>query len=77
VRPLDVDGCSDSVACARKGEEERVALSIDLDAVRRAECAPDDAPMLDDQIGVALGEPPEQMGRLFDVREGERDGPAG
>ena len=77
MRPLDVDGCSDRVAGARKGEEERVALPIDLDAVRRAECSPDDAPMLDDQIGVAIAEPPEQMGRLLDVREGERDGPAG
>jgi hypothetical protein len=77
VRPLDVDGCSDRVAGARKGEEERVPLPVDLDTVRRDECAPDDAPMLDEQIGVALAEPPEQVGRLFDVREGERDGPAG
>ena len=32
VRALRLDGCGDRVAGAREGEEERVALRVDLDA---------------------------------------------
>ena len=57
VRTLRLDGRGRGVAGTREGEEERVALHVDLDTAVRAERLAHDAPVLGDQLRVALSEP--------------------
>ena len=77
VRPLDLDRSEDGVARAREREEERVTLSVDLDAALGAEATADDGAMPFEHVRVPLAEPPQQVRGRLDVREGERDRAAG
>src|SRR5262249_34575506 len=72
VRALDPYGRADRVARPREREEERVALAVDLDAVRRAERGTDDPPMLAEDVAVPLSEPAHQRRGGLDVGERER-----
>ncbi len=62
----------------RKGDEERVALGIDLDAVVSGEGGAERAPVLRERVGVR-GRPErvQEPRRALDVREQERHRPAG
>jgi hypothetical protein len=75
MRALYLDGGTCSVLRPSEHEEERVSLGVHLDAVARGEDPPDDAPMAGEDVGVALAEPLEQLGRALDVGEDEGDGP--
>ena len=77
VRALRLDRCRDRVAGARKGEEERVALGVDLDPAERREVLAHQPAVLVEQLAVAVAELLQQQRRALDVAEDERDGPAG
>ena len=49
-RRLRGHGCADSVFCASKGDKERVALGVDLDAPVRGERLAEDALMVGNSI---------------------------
>jgi hypothetical protein len=72
-RPLGVGGGLSGGACAREDVEERVALGVDLFAPVARERLAQDAPMLGEDLAVAIAELLEQLGRAFDVREQEGD----
>ena len=58
-----------------EGDEERVALCVDLDATVADERVAKHATVLGQHLGVALGsELVQQLGRALDVGEEERDG---
>jgi hypothetical protein len=64
--------------CGREGDEERVALRVDLDSAVRPERLADDASVLGKRLGVAFrAQLVEQLGRPFHVREEERDSARG
>ena len=67
---------ADSVFPAREGDEERVALRVDLVAPVSRRGLADDALVLGKHFRVVRADLPEQLGRPFDVREQERDRPA-
>jgi hypothetical protein len=73
VGTLRVDRRGRGVARAREREEEGVALRVDLDSLARPERLADDAPVLGDQVRVAVAEPFQEPGRALDVAEHERD----
>jgi hypothetical protein len=77
VGTLHLDRRADSVASAGEGEEERVALPVDLDSACRAEGSADDVPVLREHLPVPVAEPADEVGRRLDVREREGDGAAG
>ena len=58
-----------------EGNEERVALSVDLDTVMAGERLPQHDSMLGQRIGVRGAELMEKPRRTLDVGEQERDGP--
>ena len=59
----------------REGDEESIALRVDLDAAVPLESLAQDAPVLSKFIGVALcPELGQQSGRTLDVREEKGDG---
>jgi hypothetical protein len=60
--------------CAGKGDEERVALGVDLLSPGLVHCPPEDVPVLGQGVRVALAEHLEQARRALDVREEEGDG---
>ena len=74
---LSLDRGADGVARAREREEERVALCVDLDPVARGECVPDDAPVRREDVAVFVTEALEELRRVLDVGEHERDRSAG
>jgi hypothetical protein len=51
---LAILGRSDRVGCAAEGDEERVTLSVDLDAVVRGEGGTEAPPMLAQGISVTV-----------------------
>ncbi len=69
---LSLHSGADRVARTLKGEEERVALRVDLDAVARAERLANDAPMRGQHVAIGVPETLEKLGRVLDV--GEREG---
>src|SRR6185503_3135581 len=73
VGALRLDCGTDGVACAREGEEERVALVVDLDPVHRLEGRPDESTMRREQLAVEVAELLQQLRRALDVGEDERD----
>ena len=56
VRALRVDSGRDRFACPREREEERIALGVDLDPVRRHERLADDPSVVCEGAGVAASE---------------------
>jgi hypothetical protein len=77
VRALGLDGSGHRVSGAREDEEEGVSLRVHLDAVRGAEGVSHDPTMPAQDVAVAVPEPLEELGRVLDVGEDERHGPAG
>ena len=65
----------ESTGRRREGEEEGVALRIDLDSVLGGACLPDDPTVLGERLGVGLrAELVQELRRALDVREEEGDG---
>ena len=54
-----------------EGDEERVALGIDLDATVAAKRLPQKAPVFSERLRVAVAELVQKLRRSFDVREEE------
>ena len=74
-RVLPLAGRGDGARRGREGDEERVALRVDLDAAVRGEGVAQHAPVLGERLRVRLGpERVQQPRRALDVREEERDG---
>ena len=69
-------GRRERVRRPREGDEERVALGVDLDARRGAERLAQHAPVLAEHVRVAVAELVQQPRRALDVGEEERDGAA-
>ena len=74
---LSLDRGLHSIPRACEGEEERVSLRVDLDAVQLGERVADDLAVLGQDVPVAIAELFEEHRRALDVRKDERDGPAG
>ena len=73
-RRLSVDRCGRRARCGGKGDEEGVALRVDLDPAVRGERGAESAPVLRQRLGVRLGpERVQQPRRALDVREEEGD----
>jgi hypothetical protein len=64
----------DGIGGARKGDEEGVALRIDLHARPSAERLTQQAPVLGEEIGVSVAVLVKESRRAFDVGEKERYG---
>ncbi len=75
--PLRRDGGRDRILRARERDEERVALRVDLTAAVGVERSSQDPLVLGKGVAVEVAELLEEPRRPFDVREEERDGPAG
>ena len=61
--------------CCREGDEERIALRVDLHAAVAREGRPQDAAVLGERPCIPLrAELVQQLGRPLDVREEEADG---
>jgi hypothetical protein len=76
-RTLDLDRRGEGVAGAAEGDEERVALRVDLLAPVRGEDLPQQPLLVGQQFAVpSPAELLEQPGRALDVREQEGDGAA-
>ncbi len=75
--PLRCDGCRNGVSRAWEREEERVSLHVDLDAIALAERVADDSAVSGQDLGVAVTETFEELGRSFDIREHEGDRSSG
>ena len=72
------DGGGERGGRGGEGDEERVALRVDLDAAAGAEGGAQDAPVLGERVGVALGaERVQELRRALDVGEEERHRPGG
>jgi hypothetical protein len=65
------------IAGAGEGDEERVALRVDLDPAVPAERIPEDTPVIGKCLGISVAELVQQPGRALDVGEKEGDRPAG
>ena len=74
---LSIDCRCDSVLASLEGDEERVALGVDLPAVVCRERGSQDALMLGEHVAVDAAQLLQQLGRAFDVGEEKRDGSAG
>ena len=70
---LRLDGCRNRIARAREDEEERVSLSVHLDAVGRCEGFAHDPSVRAQELRVCLAEPLEELRRVLDVGEDEGD----
>ena len=76
-RALCSDRRGNGVAGARKDDEERVALRVDLAASVLLECLAEQAAVLREDLAVPLPELALEPGRTLDVCEQERDSAAG
>jgi hypothetical protein len=77
MRALCCDGRGDSLTGPSECEEERVPLSVDLDAPVLAERVPDDAAVVRNQLRIALAEALEKARRPLNVAEEESDRSSG
>lgn len=68
-RPLRLSGGCHGCPCARKGEEERVALRVDLTTPDIGRCRPHDSTMVGVSVSPAVTKPMGQLRRLDDVGE--------
>ncbi len=73
-RLLDVRGCGDGIGRSRKGDEEGVALRVDLDPPMGSDHLPHDLAVRDEHVGVPIAELVQEPRRTLDVREHERHG---
>src|SRR5262249_56173075 len=73
---LGREGAGSGVWGRGEGEEERVALRVDLLPARRAERLAQDAALAAEHLGVPVAELLQEGGRALDVREQEGDGAA-
>ncbi len=64
----------DRIGCSREGDEEGVALGVDLDAVVPGERSSQRGAVFGEEIGVPGAVFLKEPGRAFDVREEEGDG---
>ena len=76
-RTLGRRGGLDSVRGSREGDEERVALGVDLHPAVRRPDSPQQRAVLGEQVAVGVAEAVEQAGRALDVGEEEGDRPCG
>jgi hypothetical protein len=67
------DRGGDSVAGSFEGDEERVALGVDLPPLVRLASLPNQALVLLEYVRVSVAEALHEGGRAFEVREEERD----
>jgi hypothetical protein len=74
---LAVLGRSDRIGCAAEGDEERVTLGIDLDAVVRGEGGTEASAMLVQGISVTVAESLQQTSGALHVREKQGDDTCG
>ncbi len=74
VERLDLLGGTDRVVRPAEGDEERVALRVDLDPVVTGERGAQDAPMRGEQVGVVIAMLVEETRRTLDVGEQEGHG---
>ena len=65
------------VMCVAEGDEERIALRIDLGAAMLGKRGPKQGAMLGKHRAVALLQPLDQLRRAIDVGEEKRDGSLG
>ena len=72
-RELTLDCGEECVACAREGDEERVALCIDLVTTVRLEGCPQQPLVVPQHLAVAFTQFLDEPGRPFDVAEEESD----
>src|SRR4051794_29637796 len=66
---LALHGCLNRIDGARKGDEEAIALRIDLATVMCLEDRAQQRTILGEHIAVAYAEPLEQLCRVLNVRE--------
>ena len=71
-RTLRLDGGEDGALGGSERVEERVALGIDFVAVVLREGLTEQALVLGQHRGIAVAQPPDELGRALDVREHER-----
>ena len=71
---LTLDRGEKRIACARKSDEEGVALSVDLVAPMGHERSTKEAPMIGENLRIALAQLLDEPCRPLDVGEEERDG---
>ena len=72
-RGLALGGRGYGIGRSGEGDEERIALGVDLDAVVPRERIPEHPAMLGENVCVAVTELLEQSRRPFDVGEEKRD----
>jgi hypothetical protein len=72
-RPLSVDSRGLGVLCAPEGDEEGVALGVDLLPIVLRKGGPQQAMVVGARLGIALPELFEQTRRTFDVRKEKGD----
>jgi hypothetical protein len=75
--PLGVDRSRESVPRTREDEEERVSLCIHLDTVASRKRVTDDPPVAGEHLAVVVAQPFQELRRVLDVGEDERDGACG
>src|SRR5918996_3579552 len=75
VGPLRRDRARHGITRAGEGEEQRVALRVDLDPAVGAVRLADDAAVLRNELAVALAQPLQEPGGALDVTEDEGDRP--
>ncbi len=75
--PCHLFGSRERSRSRREGEEERIALRVDLDPLMSRAGFADQAPVLGERLGVPLGaELVQKLSRALDVREEKGDGAA-
>ena len=75
-RLLNVRGCRGGIGRSREGDEEGVALCVDLDTPMGSDHLPHDLAVCDEHVCVPIAELMQEPGRPLDVREHERHGSA-
>lgn len=75
-RALHRDCGEDGILDAPEGDEERIALGIDLPSLVLGECRPQQLSVLAKHVGVPLAQCPDELRRSLHVSEEERDGAA-
>jgi hypothetical protein len=75
-RLLGVPRSCERIFCTREGDEEGIALGIDLDATMAAKSVAQKAPVFSECLRIAVAELVQELSRPFDVREEEGDRPA-
>ncbi len=77
VRSLGLDRRGHCLAGTCERIEERIALRVDLLAVMLGKGGAQQAPMLAQELGVAVSKPLQKLRAAFDIGEHEGDRPAG